>query len=394
MPRPSPAHLPVQKLAERVLHGQRLSASEALALFDQADLGLLGMLADEVRWRKHPEPVVTYIIDRNINPTNICVTDCSFCAFYRGPKDEGGYLLTRDELYRKVEETVALGGVQILMQGGHHPRLTTAWFCELFTDIKERWPALHLHAMSPPEIDHLAKVDKSTTLDVLKRLQAAGMDSIPGGGAEILVERVRKIIAPRKATTDQWLQVMREAHILGMRTTATMMFGHVETAAERVEHLDRLRTLQDETGGFTAFIPWTFQPHGTPLGDSLRNRKATYSDYFRTLAISRIYLDNFDNIQASFVTQGPDSGSMSLRMGANDFGSAMLEENVVSATGCHNLVPIDEIESRIRAAGCAPRQRNMHYRIIDGRGPLPADGELDHAGGRGLGLHTMEEAAC
>ena len=230
----------------RVLDGERISPREALALHEQADLATLAYLADEVRRRKHPEPVVTYIIDRNLNPTNVCVTDCGFCAFYAKPKDEAkGYVLDRETIYAKIQETVDVGGVQILMQGGHHPQLGVEWFEELLLDIKARWPRLHMHCMSPPEIEHLAKVSKLSTLEVLRRLQAAGMDSLPGGGAEILVESVRERIAPRKTDTETWLRIMEEAHSLGMRTTATMMFGHVETVADRIEHLDRLRQVQD-----------------------------------------------------------------------------------------------------------------------------------------------------
>ncbi len=369
-----------QEIADKVLAGARISAEEALHLHQQTDIATLGLLADEVRRRKHPEPVVSYIIDRNLNPTNVCVTDCSFCAFYAKPKDEEkGYVLDRETIYRKVQETVDVGGVQILMQGGHHPRLDTAWFEELFRDLKHRWPALHLHAMSPPEIVHLSHVSKVSTEEVLRRLQAAGMDSMPGGGAEILVESVREQIAPRKATTDEWLRVMEEAHGLGMRTTATMMFGHLETVADRIEHLDRLRQVQDRTGGFTAFIAWTFQPGDNPLGEQLLAEgwsKSTYAEYYRTTAVARIFLDNFDNVQASFVTQGAEAATIALRMGCNDFGSAMLEENVVSSAGCFELVALDNIERCIREAGFVPRQRNQAYRIIDERGPAPLPGEL------------------
>lgn len=385
------------RIVSKAMDGARLSPAEALELHEQADIATLSCLADEARARKHPEPVVTYIIDRNLNPTNVCITDCGFCAFYARPNDAGkAYVLDRETIYRKIQETVDVGGVQILMQGGHHPYLKVEWFEELLADIKARWPKLHLHAMSPPEIVHLAKVSHLDTRTVIRRLHAAGMDSIPGGGAEILVDRVRAVIAPKKATTDEWLQVMREAHEEGLKTTATMMFGHVETAADRIEHLARLRALQDQTGGFTAFIDWTFQPGGNPMGAELTARgwrKATHAEYFRTTAVARVFLDNFDNLQASFVTQGADAATVSLRMGCNDFGSAMLEENVVSAAGCHELVALEEIEGRIRSAGFVPRQRNQRYEIIDARGPSPRPGELDRCGAAASGRNTRT-AAC
>lgn len=384
----------VSDLVPRVLAGNRISAQEALLLHDQADLALLAYLADEARRRHHPEPVVSYIIDRNLNPTNVCVTDCGFCAFYAKPKDlRKAYVLDRETIYRKIEETVAVGGIQILMQGGHHPELGVEWFEALLRDVKERWPRLHLHAMSPPEIEHLGRVSKLPTQEVLRRLQAAGMDSMPGGGAEILVDRVRAEIAPRKTSADAWLRIMEEAHGLGMRTTATMMFGHVETAAERVEHLARLRELQDRTGGFTAFICWTFQPGGNPLGQQLLAqgwRQASHAPYFRTLAVARIFLDNFANHQASFVTQGKDAAQMALRMGCNDFGSAMLEENVVSAAGCHQLVKLEEIEQAVREAGFVPRRRNQRYEIVDERGPRPLPGELAGCGAAATGRHPLK----
>ena len=386
----------LDSLVSRILDGGRITAEEALLLHEEADIATLGFLADEIRQRKHPEPVVTYIIDRNLNPTNVCITDCGFCAFYARPNDtEKAYVLDRETIHHKIRETVEVGGVQILMQGGHHPYLRVEWFEELLADIKERWPGLHLHCMSPPEIHHLSRISKIPTREVLQRLQAAGMDSMPGGGAEILVEGVRERLAPRKTDTETWLRIMEEAHELGMRTTATMMFGHLERPADRIEHLARVRELQDRTGGFTAFIDWTFQPGDNPLGQELLRqgwRKATHAEYFRTTAVARIFLDNVDNLQASFVTQGADAAAVSLRMGCNDFGSAMLEENVVSAAGCHELVNLEEIESRIRGAGFVPRRRNQAYEIIDPRGPAPRPGELDSCGARASGRHTLERA--
>ncbi|MFN0207872.1 MAG: cyclic dehypoxanthinyl futalosine synthase [Planctomycetota bacterium] len=358
------------KAVERAAAGGRIDATDALALLRGADLPTLGSLADAVRFRKHPEPVVTYIVDRNINPTNVCITDCGFCAFYRRPGEKGEYVLERDVIYKKVDELIELGGSLILMQGGHHPFLKTQWFVQLLRDLRERYPKLHLHAMSPPEIDHLAKLDKTNVGDVIDRLKDAGMASIPGGGAEILVDRARKIIAPKKCSSAEWLEVMRQAHIRGLRTTATMMYGHCETLEERIEHLQKLRDLQDERGGFTAFACWNFQPHGTPLGDSIKNKQSTFDDYLRTVSVARVFLDNFDNIQASYVTQGIDGAQLSLRFGVNDFGGGMMEENVVSAAGCHRLTTLGEIERQIEDAGFAPRRRNFYYQITDDRGAV------------------------
>lgn len=387
----------ISALSARILEGDRITADEAVFLHEHADLDTLAYLADAVRARLHPEPVVSYIIDRNLNPTNVCVTDCEFCAFYAKPKDtEKAYVLDREEIYKRVQETVDVGGVQILMQSGHHPQLGVEWFEELMQDLKARWPKLHLHAMAPSEIEHLGRVSKMSTLDVLKRLQKAGMDSMPGGGAEVLTESVRAEIAPRKTDTESWLRIMEEAHSIGMKTTATMMFGHVETVADRIEHLQRLRDVQDRTGGFTAFIGWTFQPGGNPLGERLLAegwRKATHAEYFRLTTVARIFLDNFANHQASFVTQGADAAQLALRMGCNDFGSAMLEENVVSAAGCFELVDLEHIEQHIRAAGFVPRQRNQAYEIIDARGPLPQDGELDDVGAAATGRNELLESA-
>ena len=387
----------ISALSARILDGDRITAEEALHLHEHADLDTLAFLADAVRERLHPEPVVSYIIDRNLNPTNVCVTDCEFCAFYAKPKDtEKAYVLDREEIYKRVQETVDVGGVQILMQSGHHPQLGVEWFEELMQDLKARWPKLHLHAMAPSEIEHLGRVSKITSLEVLKRLQKAGMDSMPGGGAEVLTESVRAEIAPRKTDTESWLRIMEEAHSIGMKTTATMMFGHVETVADRIEHLQRLRDLQDRTGGFTAFIGWTFQPGGNPLGERLLAegwRKATHAEYFRLTTVARIFLDNFANHQASFVTQGADAAQLALRMGCNDFGSAMLEENVVSAAGCFELVDLEHIEKHIRAAGFVPRQRNQAYEIIDARGPKATAEELAEVGASATGRHELLESA-
>jgi cyclic dehypoxanthinyl futalosine synthase len=322
------------------------------------------MLANDVRFRLNPEPVVTYIVDRNLNPTNVCVTDCGFCAFYRRPGHSEAYVLPREVIYQKIEELIEAGGIQLLLQGGHHPELKTAWFAELFRDIGKRYPQIWIHGMSPPEITHLAKLEKRTVRDVIEELAAAGLRSIPGGGAEILVERVRKVIAPKKATTEEWLDVMRQAAAVGLRGTATMMFGHVETDEERIEHLTRIRELQDECGVFTAFIPWTYQPDHTPMQAQVPH-KATVAEYLRMLSFARLYLQNVQHLQSSFVTQGMKICQTGLAMGADDFGSAMLEENVVSSAGCTHPTSIAEIERHIKDAGFRPQRRNMPYEWVE-----------------------------
>lgn len=356
----------IDSIIDKVLAAERISAAEGLWLHEHADLATLGLLADTVRRRKHPRRLVTYIVDRNINPTNVCITDCSFCAFYRRPGQDGAYVLPREEIHTKIEEMRAVGGRLVLLQGGHHPHLKTEWFCELLADLSERFPDVHLHALSPPEVHHLSRLDQCSVGDVIRRLREAGMKSIPGGGAEILVDRVRGIISPKKTDSAQWLGVMEEAHAQGLRTTATMMFGHVETAAERIEHLERLRELQDRTGGFTAFACWNYQ---NQQGVKLEANKTSPAVYFRVVATSRIMLDNFDNIQASYVTQGKKAAQASLRFGVNDFGGGMMEENVVSAAGTFELMHLDEIERQIEAAGFTPRRRNFFYDLCDPREP-------------------------
>jgi cyclic dehypoxanthinyl futalosine synthase len=346
-------------IRDKVKSGERVSREEAVSLLRDGDFLELGMLADAVRWRKHPEPVVTYIIDRNINYTNVCSAQCAFCAFYRDLPSAEGYVLGKDELTRKIEETMALGGRQILLQGGLHPDLGIEFYEELFRWMKASFP-IWVHGLSPAEVQHIARVSRLTLEETLARLMNAGLDSIPGGGAEILSDRVRRIIGIAKGSTSQWLEVMETAHRLGMKTTATMMFGHVETLEERIDHLLHLRDLQDRTGGFTAFIAWTFQPENTALaGDEL-----TSFQYLRTLAVSRIVLDNFPNVQASWVTQGSKIGQVSLRFGANDFGSLMIEENVVSAAGSHFRLTEAEMARAIQEAGFAPRRRTMSYEIV------------------------------
>jgi len=351
----------IQSLAEKVRSGIRINADEALFLYRSAPTALLGQLAESVRDRKHPERIVSYIIDRNVNYTNVCVARCSFCAFYRPVGSAEGYVLGFDELFRKIDETIAVGGVQLLLQGGHNPDLPLSWYEDLFRAIKERYPSFKLHALSPPEVIHLSRLSQLPVPQVLERLIAAGLDSVPGGGAEILVDRVRTLLhCVGKATADEWLDVMRHAHRAGLRTTATMMYGTVETADERIEHLLRLRSLQDETGGFTAFITWSYQPDHTELAGS----EATGIDYLRTLALSRIVLDNFDNLQASWVTQGGKVGQLSLAYGANDMGSVMIEENVVRAAGASYCMDEVEIVRNIEDAGFVAKRRNMHYELL------------------------------
>ena len=300
--------------------------------------------------------------DRNINYTNVCTAVCDFCAFYRKPKSPEGYVLDREELFQKIQETVDLGGEQILLQGGLHPDYKLEWYEELLRDIKERFPEVNVHGFSPPEIHHFTKVSKLPLRTVLERLQAAGLGSLPGGGGEILVDRVRRAITRGKALTDDWLDVNREWHKLGGHSTATMMFGHVETLAERIEHLERLRQLQDETGGFTAFICWTFQPEHTDMADV---PPAGAFEYLKTLAVSRLYLDNFPNLQSSWVTQGLKIGQLALLYGANDMGSLMIEENVVSEAGTVHHLTLDDIRGAISELGYVPRQRNVHYELLD-----------------------------
>ena len=348
-----------EEIREKVQAGERVSREEAVALLRDGDFLELGMLADAVRWRKHPEPVVTYIIDRNINYTNVCTAQCAFCAFYRDLPSKEGYLLGKEELTRKIEETMALGGRQILLQGGLHPDVGIEYYEELFRWMKATFP-IWVHGLSPAEVQHIARVSKLGLEEALGRLMDAGLDSIPGGGAENLSDRVRQVIGIAKGSTAEWLEVMRVAHGLGMKTTATMMFGHVETLEERVDHLLHLRDLQDRTGGFTAFIGWTFQPENTALaGDEL-----TSFQYLRTLAVSRIVLDNFPSVQASWVTQGSKIGQVSLRFGANDFGSLMIEENVVSAAGSHFRLTEAEMARAIQEAGFVPKRRTMSYEIV------------------------------
>ncbi len=350
---------PVETIVERTVAGARLSDDEAARLLATDDILTLGQGAHAVRMKKHPDPTVSYIIDRNINYTNVCTSGCAFCAFWRPEGDPEGYVITDDELDAKIVETIALGGNQILLQGGLHPGLPLTWYEDMLGRIKERH-GVSLHAFSGPEIVHFAQMAGLAIGEVVARLKAAGLNSIPGGGAEILADRVRNEVSPHKCGADEWIEVMRQAHLQGLRTTATMMFGHKETLHERVESMRRLRDLQDETGGFTAFIPWPFQPDQTVMEGM---EKAGAFDYLRTLAVARLYLDNIDNVQASWVTQGAKIAQMSLFFGANDMGSTMIEENVVAAAGVSFRLSEKDIKQIVEDAGFVPRRRSMDYTL-------------------------------
>jgi cyclic dehypoxanthinyl futalosine synthase len=352
-------------ILDKALSGERISDDDALTLLRSRDLVAVGRAADELRNRKIDKRRVTFIIDRNVNYTNVCYTDCDFCAFYRRPGDtREGYLLPKAVIFRKIEETLELGGTALLMQGGHHPDLGVDYYEDLFSSIKARYP-VHLHALSPSEIQHAARRSKVTIPMALTRLRDAGLDSLPGGGAEILVDRVRKIISPKKTTSAEWLGIMRDAQRIGMSTTATMMYGHVETLEERVEHMRRVRELQDETRGFRAFISWTFQRDGNRLSDQVpESARPTSFDYLLTQAVSRIYLDNVDHIQSSWVTQGMKVGQVALGFGADDMGSVMIEENVVSAAGTTHRATAEDFVHAIKALGKTAVQRDTLYRDV------------------------------
>lgn len=352
----------VESILRRVVDGGRLSEEDALALLRSNCLAAIGDAADQVARRMHPESYRTYNIDRNINYTNICTAVCDFCAFYRGPKSDEGYVLPRPVLLEKVRETVALGGNQILLQGGLHPKFTLDWYEDMLRDIKRDYPMINVHGFSPPEFHHFTKVNKLPLETVLGRLREAGLGSIPGGGAEILVDRVRAELTRGKVMSDDWLNVMRVWHRMGGKSSATMMFGHVETLAERVEHLRRIRDLQDETGGFTAFICWTFQPDNTKLSHL---PPVGSFEYLKTQAVARLFLDNVPNIQSSWVTQGLKIGQLAMTFGANDMGSLMIEENVVAEAGTVHFLTLDQIRDAICELGFEPRQRDVFYRLVD-----------------------------
>jgi cyclic dehypoxanthinyl futalosine synthase len=355
--------LTVTDVLDKALSGERISDEDALVLLRSHDLVPIGRAANELRNRKVDPTRITFIVDRNVNYTNICHTDCDFCAFYRRPGDtREGYLLPKAIIFKKIEETLALGGTALLMQGGHHPDLGIDYYEDLFRSIKSRY-TIHLHALSPPEVQHIARRSKLTLPETLTRLRDAGLDSLPGGGGEILVDRVRDIIAPKKTKTDDWLAVHREAHRLGMSSTATMMYGHVETLEDRVEHMRRVREVQDEARGFRAFISWTFQPAGTRLAAKVTHYPTSF-EYLLTQAVSRIYLDNVDHIQSSWVTQGMKIGQVALGFGADDLGSIMIEENVVSAAGTTHRASTEDFVRAIKALGKIPVQRDTLYREV------------------------------
>ena len=355
----------VGEILERAAEGERISEADAACLLRSRDLVAVGRAAQQIRERKTDASRITFIVDRNLNYTNVCYTDCDFCAFYRRPGDRNeGYLLPKPVIFKKIEETLAIGGTGLLMQGGHHPDLGVEYYEDLFRSIKARYP-IHLHALSPSEIQHAARRSRLGIPETLARLRDAGLDSIPGGGAEILVDRVRDVISPKKTTSAEWLGIMRHAHRMGISTTATMMYGHVETLEERVEHMRLIRELQDETHGFRAFISWTFQDDGNRLGERVpREAMPTSFDYLLTQAVSRIYLDNVDHIQSSWVTQGLKIGQVALGFGADDMGSVMIEENVVSAAGTTYRTSTEELVHLIRQLGKTPVQRDTLYRDV------------------------------
>jgi cyclic dehypoxanthinyl futalosine synthase len=357
-----PTILPILRKA---LDGERLSFDDTVALLKSPDLLSMGMAANEIRFRLHPEPIVTYVVSRNINYTNVCVDYCSFCAFYRPLGHKEGYVLPLEVILQKVQEAVELGATQILMQGGLNPDLRLDWYCNTFAAIKERFPQIWLHCLSPAEILYIAELENMSVREVLVKLREAGLGSIPGGGAEILSDRVRYIISRLKCSKDEWLMVMRTAHEIGMRSSATMMFGHVEQPEDIAEHLVAIRDLQDETGGFTAFIHWVFQPGNTPLGKRVKGHQAGGHPYLKLTAIARLALDNFLNIQASWVTQGLKVAQMALFFGANDFGDTVIEENVVRPAGAKYWATIDEMLRAIREAGFIPKKRNTMYELLE-----------------------------
>jgi len=356
-----------EELVDKVLGGGRITPDEARALH-ALPLEMLGALADARRraakaeaWDGRGNQIVTYIVDRNVNYTNVCNVHCKFCAFYRTEKDDDHYVLSLDQMDEKLDELSSEGGVQVLLQGGHHPNLGIDFYLGMLSHVRAKYPHINIHGFSPPEFHHFAEVFGMPVREVIAKFLGAGLGSIPGGGGEILVDRVRDRVSPRKCNSDEWLDVMRQAHELGLRSSATMMFGHGESLDDRIGHLGRLRDLQDETGGFTAFICWTFQPENTRL----RVGTVTGAEYLRTLAVSRIFLDNFENVQSSWVTQGPKIGQVALQFGANDFGSVMMEENVVSSAGTAFHLRAADIERLIREAGYEPRRRNTWYQLLD-----------------------------
>ncbi|WP_457551958.1 cyclic dehypoxanthinyl futalosine synthase [Desulfobacula sp.] len=346
-------------IIEKLNNHQRIDVNEGLTLFRQADFLTLAGLANQKRFYHHPDKIVTYVVDRNINYTNICASGCRFCAFFERPDKGKGYIISKQDLFDKIQETLNLGGTQILLQGGMHPDLEIDYYIDLLTFIKENFD-IHIHGFSPPEIDFIAKKSCFSIEKTLSILKAAGLSTIPGGGAEILCDDIRKKVSPNKCTSQEWLEVMRQAHLQGIRSSATMMFGHIEKDVHIFEHMDKLRRLQDETHGFTAFIPWTFQPDNTRVAV----KKKTAVEYLRVLAASRLFFDNIDNIQASWVTQGDKIAQTALFFGANDMGSTMIEENVVASAGVDFMLSREELTRLIQRAGFEPRQRDCYYHLL------------------------------
>src|ERR1051326_8755332 len=352
----------IQQILDRVLAGERMTLDECRTLLESHDIARMGVAADEIRARRHTDGVATYIIDRNINYTNVCNVVCTFCAFYRRPGAPDTYVRTLDEICQKIDETIALGGTGVLMQGGLHPDFGIEWYEDLLRALHAKYPDFQLHCFSPPEIYNIHLISKLPYEEIMRRLKEAGLYSMPGGGAEILDDEVRKRVST-KCTTQEWLDVMRATHRVGLRSSAMMMFGIGDTNVHRVRHLQRIRDLQDETGGFTAFIPWTFQRENTALGRRIRE-EPTGVDYLKVLAVSRLFLDNVENLQASWLTQGLKLGQVALRFGANDMGSIMIEENVVSAAGAHNRADEQMLQFLIREAGFIPQQRDILYEHV------------------------------
>ncbi|MEA1969106.1 MAG: cyclic dehypoxanthinyl futalosine synthase [Thermodesulfobacteriota bacterium] len=349
----------IDKIIEKISSGGRIDSKEGLILYHDADFLTLARLAEEKRFQIHPERTVTYVVDRNINYTNICVSGCRFCAFFKSPESKKGYVISKDLLFKKIEETIDLGGTQILLQGGMNPDLEIDYYTDLLQQIKENFK-IHIHGFSPPEIFFIAEKSSLSISETITILKQAGLDSIPGGGAEILCDEIRKQVSPNKCSTDQWLDVMKQAHGQGLRSSATMMFGHLEQPRHILEHMERIRELQDETKGFTAFIPWTFQPDNTKISV----KKTGAVEYLRVLALSRLFLDNIDNIQASWVTQGDKIAQTALFFGANDLGSTMIEENVVASAGVDFMLSREELQRLITEAGFEPKQRDCFYGFI------------------------------
>src|SRR2546421_10207620 len=376
----------IQPILDRVLAGERMSAVDCAALLESNDFVRIGLAADEVRKRFHPDGVVTYIIDRNINYTNVCNVVCTFCAFYRRPGHPETYVRTLEEIYQKIDETIALGGTGILMQGGLHPDFGIEWYEELLRTLRARYPNFQLHCFSPPEIHNIHLISGLDYETIMARLKDAGLYSLPGGGAEILDDEVRKRVST-KCTTAEWLAVMRAVHSVGLRSTATMMFGIGDRVEHRVRHLERIRDLQDETGGFTAFIPWTFQRENTALGRRIKD-EPTGIDYLMMLAVSVLFLDNIENFQSSWLTQGLRLGQVALRFGANDMGSIMIEENVVSAAGAHNRASEEKLVYLIKEAGFTAQQRDILYRYVS-KDELPKNHLTAQSGKRELKVMTI-----